>query len=1154
MSRTLKKKKHWSGKVVECAVSWGNLGDFGSVVEVLGGAELGQFPHLGQMKLDVLVCHVGKLPYYGDVLLEVNGTPVSGLTNRDTLAVIRHFREPVRLKTVKPGKVLNTDLRHYLSLQFQKGSLDHKLQQIIRDNLYLRTIPCTTRLPREGEVPGVDYNFISLGDFRILEESGLLLESGTYDGNFYGTPKPPAEPNLVQPDLVDQVLFDEDFGGDVPRKRTTSVSKMDRKDSAVPEEEDDDERPPLVNGLPEHKADWRRAVPSYAQSSSTMDFRTWSSLPRDDSLEPLPLNWEMAYTETGMVYFIDHNTKTTTWLDPRLAKKAKPPEKCEDGELPYGWEEIDDPQYGTYYVDHINQKTQFENPVLEAKKRLSQGTATIQKAAASHGKSAVPGFTVDPSQLKGDMYRTALKKSSQGFGFTIIGGDRTDEFLQVKNVFSDGPAAHDNKMASGDVIVEINGLCVLGKTHPEVVQMFQSIPVNQYAGMVLCRGYPLPPDVDLNTDDPLPPPPPPANHPPQALHGGEVVTAVPLINGQPLLVKGDVLHGSSQELHYVTTDSSGRPVVAALPNGRQGDSSAGMLQPELVSVPLIKGPGGFGFAIADCPLGQKVKMILDVQWCRGLQKGDVIKEINRQNVQTLSHAQVVDILKDFPVGSEVEVLVLRGGQTSPVKSLKPRQEMTASTETLDAIGDSAPHALHYHSNTSTLRAAAADSPKRDATEMYLKSKALLESRQPHTKDIDVFLKRDIETGFGFRVLGGEGPQQPNVFPQVYIGAIVPNGAAEKDGRLRAGDELIGIDGVMVKGRSHKQVLDLMTNAARNGQVMLTVRRKVIYRDTTEEEEMAPTLVNGSPKLPRLPMPSALDHESFDITLHRKDTEGFGFVILTSKSRPPHGVIPHKIGRIIEGSPTDRCGLLHVGDRISAVNGRSILELSHNDIVQLIKDAGNVVTLTVVPEDEYKGPPSGASSARQSPALQHRAIGQRSALQDERYNLDLEDKRDGISWSEHKNIPVEQGALCVTGPNQGCVTVELDRSPRGFGFSLRGGTEYNMGLYILRLAEDGPAQLDGRIHVGDEIVEINGEPARGISHTRAIELIQAGGSKVALLLRPGAGLTQDAKRCFSRTHHPCSLHTSPGLPSSHPFLTPAVRNTLGAGAARPRRGV
>lgn len=33
--------------------------------------------------------------------------------------------------------------------------------------------------------------------------------------------------------------------------------------------------------------------------------------------------------------------------------------------------------------------------------------------------------------------------------------------------------------------------------------------------------------------------------------------------------------------------------------------------------------------------------------------------------------------------------------------------------------------------------------------------------------------------------------------------------------------------------------------------------------------------------------------------------------------------------------------------------------------------------------EYKGPPSGASSAKQSPALQHRAMGQRSGLLDDR---------------------------------------------------------------------------------------------------------------------------------------------------------------------------
>ncbi|KPP69667.1 membrane-associated guanylate kinase, WW and PDZ domain-containing protein 3-like [Scleropages formosus] len=104
MSKTLKKKKHWSSKVQECAVSWGGgASELASVVEVRGGAELGEFPHVGQVRSELLTCHLGKIPAPGDVLLEVNGTPVSGLTNRDTLAVIRHFREPVRLKTVKPG-------------------------------------------------------------------------------------------------------------------------------------------------------------------------------------------------------------------------------------------------------------------------------------------------------------------------------------------------------------------------------------------------------------------------------------------------------------------------------------------------------------------------------------------------------------------------------------------------------------------------------------------------------------------------------------------------------------------------------------------------------------------------------------------------------------------------------------------------------------------------------------------------------------------------------------------------------------------------------------------------------------------------------------------------------------------------------------------
>ncbi|XP_045672419.1 membrane-associated guanylate kinase, WW and PDZ domain-containing protein 3 isoform X2 [Phyllostomus hastatus] len=1109
MSKTLKKKKHWLSKVQECTVSWaGPPGDLG--VEIRGGAERGEFPYLGRLREEPggggTCCVVsGKAPGAGDVLLEVNGTPVSGLTHRDTLAVIRHFREPIRLKTVKPGKVINKDLRHYLSLQFQKGSIDHKLQQVIRDNLYLRTIPCTTRAPRDGEVPGVDYNFISVEQFKALEESGALLESGTYDGNFYGTPKPPAEPSPFQPDPVDQVLFDNEFDAESQRKRTTSVSKMERMDSSLPEEEEDEDKE-AVNGTgtAEHRerhsepSDWARTVPSYSQTSSAMDFRNYTM--REETLEPLPKNWEMAYTDAGMIYFIDHNTKTTTWLDPRLCKKAKAPEDCEDGELPYGWEKIEDPQYGTYYVDHLNQKTQFENPVEEAKRKKQSGQPDVGSSKPDMEK---PHFTRDPAQLKGILVRAALRKSAMGFGFTIIGGDRPDEFLQVKNVLKDGPAAQDGKIAPGDVIVDINGNCVLGHTHADVVQMFQLVPVNQYVNLTLCRGYPLPDD----SEDPV----------------VDMVAATPVVNGQSA-ARGDT-GGSTQDfrsgaLVLDQNGKSGQPLASDRLNGpsdpseqRASTASSGSSQPDLVTVPLVKGPKGFGFAIADSPSGQKVKMILDSQWCPGLRKGDIIKEIYHQNVQSLTHLQVVEVLKQFPVGADVPLLILRGGPPSPTKTTKMKADKKDNSGSLEAINEPMPQPMPFP--PSIIRSG---SPKLDPSEVYLKSKTLYEDKPPNTKDLDVFLRKQ-ESGFGFRVLGGDGPDQ-----SIYIGAIVPLGAAEKDGRLRAADELMCIDGIPVKGKSHKQVLDLMTTAARNGHVLLTVRRKIFCGEKQPEDDSSQAFVptqNGSPRLSRAEAAARpAPQEAYDVVLQRKEKEGFGFVILTSKNKPPPGVIPHKIGRVIDGSPADRCGKLKVGDLISAVNGQSIVDLSHDGIVQLIKDAGVTVTLTVIPEEEHHGPPSGTNSARQSPALQHRPVGQSQAnhMPGDRSALEGELGKDAPasyrhSWSDHKHLAQPDTAvISVVGGRHsqslGCYPVELERGPRGFGFSLRGGKEYNMGLFILRLAEDGPALKDGRIHVGDQIVEINGEPTQGITHTRAIELIQAGGNKVLLLLRPGTGLIPD----------------------------------------------
>jgi C-terminal processing protease CtpA/Prc len=82
-------------------------------------------------------------------------------------------------------------------------------------------------------------------------------------------------------------------------------------------------------------------------------------------------------------------------------------------------------------------------------------------------------------------------------------------------------------------------------------------------------------------------------------------------------------------------------------------------------------------------------------------------------------------------------------------------------------------------------------------------------------------------------------------------------------------------------------------------------------------------------------------------------------------------------------------------------------------------------------------------------------------------------------------------------------VELGRGARGFGFSIRGGREFQlMPLFVLRIAVDGPASADGRLRVGDQIIEINGNNTKNMTHAEAIELIKSGGNVVRLLVRRG----------------------------------------------------
>lgn len=145
---------------------------------------------------------------------------------------------------------------------------------------------------------------------------------------------------------------------------------------------------------------------------------------------------------------------------------------CPDRELPYGWEVVQDPKYGIFYIDHINKRTQYEPPTeddfaLAAAVRsqlwsvggiMPESSASLPRSVSPVLLTSVPSgdstlvtsrsdqssragrvsptsFTADPKQIKGPLLTTTLVKSPRGFGFTVVGGVDCNRlgYLQVSD-------------------------------------------------------------------------------------------------------------------------------------------------------------------------------------------------------------------------------------------------------------------------------------------------------------------------------------------------------------------------------------------------------------------------------------------------------------------------------------------------------------------------------------------------------------------------------------------------------------------------------------------------------------------------------------------------------------------------------------------------
>ncbi|MCI4380866.1 hypothetical protein PGIGA_G00245110 [Pangasianodon gigas] len=1017
MSKATVKKLHWRSKVQESFVPLGGAsGELG--VAIGGGADYGEFPFV--------TAAPGGGATVGDIILEIGGTPVLGMTLGDVRGVLNSCPHPIRIKTVSPGSTLCKDLRLYLSKCFTPGSMDSQLQQVIRENLYLRAVPCTTRQPRDGEISGVDYNFVSIEEFFSLEESGALLESGKFKGNYYGTPRPvhigPDSPPITYQEHRNLL---RNF-----RTRSKSLSNLEK---AVEEGDNSEEDSGLSAGS--------AGASSAPTTTIVSPNQTWDSGgPRDGGVPmengarggALPENWEMAFSDSGEPYYIDHNSKTTSWLDPR----------------------------------------------------------THSKEVVS--KTELPPFTDQPSELKGYSIHTRLSKGPRGFGFNIVGGSRPREFLQVYSVTPGGPPA----LNTADILVYINDTCVLGMSHKEVVEMLKAVPMGHSVDVVLRRGYPMLYNPDgcpkTSLSSPSDPSPGSAQAPPHNLnrstshHNG----FYPRMQKEPLDTNGNVAappcyhmpNGNSvdrtvgmaglpsnlpmarsERLSSSHSDTEVSTVVTrraslirsynnnTLPapslahqnsKSSESDLSSGALplpQPEVGSAPAPPGApsaqrplvpptelppcgfngcpasnpprpapgnlgspgagtggelvpvalgrsegGGMGFSVTAGGQGGQlalIKRVWDRRQCPSLQPGDAIIKINGADVQSLSFAQVQRVLQEHTRQGEVVLLVYRGGNIpSPVtpnsyNSVPPPQ---------------GPPDLMSPSSDGPTTSQSTLSPQSPSNELppLVQSTSFLDS-------VPVTLTMEPRDWMGVEDVAMQGPRLPS---SNALGAV---SKTQPEGR------------------------------------------------------------------------GAVPSKSLEVELRRRPGEGFGFVIATQDmTNGSSSLFSHRFVTVRRGSPAARSGQIQQGDHLEAVEGRSVLTLPHRELAQILRRAGNTLRLTIIPRSN-----NNASNLT------------------EYTDFDADSK-------------LRKGHVARQKQDPRYYSVDLERGPTGFGFSLRGGSEYNMGLYVLGLMEGGPASRSQKIQVSDQLVEINGDSTAGMTHSQAVEQIRKGGHRIHLVLKRGNGYVPD----------------------------------------------
>ncbi|XP_069782631.1 tyrosine-protein phosphatase non-receptor type 13 isoform X3 [Narcine bancroftii] len=354
-----------------------------------------------------------------------------------------------------------------------------------------------------------------------------------------------------------------------------------------------------------------------------------------------------------------------------------------------------------------------------------------------------------------------------------------------------------------------------------------------------------------------------------------------------------------------------------------------------------------------------------------------------------------------------------------------------------------------------------------------------EAELPPEAEFHITLKKSEKGSLGFTVTRGDNDIGS------YIHDVIQD-PAKCDGRLQPGDRLIMVNDVDITSMSHTEAVDFLRSIP--DAVTLVIRRVLLE---TPEFPIKPDI---------LP----------DITMMCHQHE-LG-VTLAGGSDTPYKTV--YISGITPGSAADAEGSLQPLDLIHHINGVSTHGMTAHEARQTLQNAGPAITLKATRDGEPVFAKSMLSSFQQS---------DKNVKLNESIDINGEfcgnggNKCDAVSNTEMSENDV--------------IHLILEKPPSGgLGFSLVGGES---GVFVKSIHPGGTAALDGRLQVGDQLLQVNGESVVGFSHSDAVTAVRRTKGLVILTIsrvKPftklsGACNSDDVAVSFSKVQSAAEDHPS-----------------------------